>query len=162
MALQRHKAENKSSARSMLRDRGLSYYMLGIKPVKPAFKEVIVEPYIPEGISELKGALRCPYGEIKVNYRKKDGKEEFKVILPSGVRNAANSGKKTIINQVYFEKRAKRDTGDKFAVIGTETNWNDRICPKRIAKSKSPCRVKRGRDSLLVSQWFVRKDSAPS
>lgn len=63
----------------------LTYYVLGIKPVSPGFRNVVIKPYIPVGIHELKGSLVCPYGEIKVAYKAEDDKTNVQVTLPPGV-----------------------------------------------------------------------------
>lgn len=43
--------------------------ILGIKPVKPGFKEIIFEPYT-EGLTFCRGAIPTIYGEIKVEWKK--------------------------------------------------------------------------------------------
>ena len=63
----------------------LTYYVLGIKPISPGFRDVVIKPYIPDGLHELKGSLVCPYGEISVEYKEKDGKTDFRVTVPPGV-----------------------------------------------------------------------------
>ncbi|MDE6517061.1 MAG: hypothetical protein K2L18_04330, partial [Acetatifactor sp.] len=63
----------------------LTYYVLGIRPVSPGFREVDIQPYIPEGIHELKGSFVCPYGKIQMEYQEKEGKADIKVTLPPGV-----------------------------------------------------------------------------
>lgn len=63
----------------------LTYYVLGIKPVTSGFREVVIQPYIPEGIHELRGSLVCPYGKMQVEYQEKDGKSDINVTLPPGV-----------------------------------------------------------------------------
>lgn len=63
----------------------LTYYVLGIKPVSPGFREVVIKPWIPEEIHELKGSLICPYGEIRVVYQEENGKADLRVTFPPGV-----------------------------------------------------------------------------
>lgn len=64
----------------------LTYYMLGIIQLEPAFQKIAIKPFLPEGINELRGTVLCPYGEIKVHYkREKDGFAR-NIILPPGVQ----------------------------------------------------------------------------
>lgn len=64
----------------------MSRYMLGIKPLKPAYKKVRISPYLPEDVKWLEGSVLCPFGEIWVQCRRD---EENRVItqvkLPPGV-----------------------------------------------------------------------------
>lgn len=64
----------------------LTYFMLGIKQLEPAFKKVAVKPFLPDEVNELKGTLVCPYGEISVQYKREKEGIKTKIILPPGVQ----------------------------------------------------------------------------
>jgi len=64
----------------------LVFYMLGIRPAKPAFREVIISSYIPAEMQELKGSIRCPYGRIAVEYTKTTNGLLAKISVPVGVK----------------------------------------------------------------------------
>ncbi len=64
----------------------MSRYMLGIKPLEPAYKKVRIAPYLPEDVDWLEGRVLCPFGEIWVKCTR-DGAHQIitQVKLPPGV-----------------------------------------------------------------------------
>jgi len=42
--------------------------ILGIKPAKPGFKEIVIEPH-PGGLRSAKGSLHIPQGEVKISWK---------------------------------------------------------------------------------------------
>ena len=66
----------------------MSRYMLGIKPLEPAYKKVSIKPYLPEGVDEMEGSVFCPFGKIQVQCRRDESnKITVKIELPPGVEN---------------------------------------------------------------------------
>lgn len=63
----------------------LIYYMLGIRPLKPAFEEVLISPYMPDDICELKGSIMTPYGKINVVCHRDTDYIAIDVFAPQGV-----------------------------------------------------------------------------
>lgn len=68
----------------------LSRYVLGVRPLKPGFEEVVVEPCL--GTLEwAEGSVPTPKGPIHVKHRRlPDGKIDTELHLPDGVRLAAH------------------------------------------------------------------------
>lgn len=63
----------------------LTYHMLGIRQLEPAFRKVAILPFLPEEIRELKGDLTCPFGKISVRYKREKEEIKTELILPPGV-----------------------------------------------------------------------------
>ena len=68
---------------------GPAYFMmkniLGIRPVKPGFSEIVFEPYT-EGISYCKGTIPTPHGDIKVRWEvKADGTLDYEIQKPDAI-----------------------------------------------------------------------------
>lgn len=68
----------------------MSRYMLGIRPVEPAYKKVVIDPYLPPDVQEMKGSVLCPYGRISVECRRQGDETVMKTELPVGVELAGN------------------------------------------------------------------------
>lgn len=63
-----------------------TYYMLGIRPLEPGFRSVLIAPYIPEGITYIKGELTCPFGVIRVECIVEKDDVKVNTDTPPGVR----------------------------------------------------------------------------
>ena len=71
----------------------MSRYMLGIKPLEPAYKKVRIAPYLPEDVNELEGSVICPFGKIWVQCRRDEShKIIIKTELPPGVEAVIKEG----------------------------------------------------------------------
>lgn len=88
-------------------------YLVGIRPLEAGFSNVLIQPFLPDGIEKLQGSIRCPYGEISVSCEV-ERKDEKRVVtleaeLPVGVR--------AVLKEPYFEgescngKRILKETG---------------------------------------------------
>lgn len=64
----------------------ISRYMLGIRPLEPAYRKVKISPYLPDDIKEMEGSVVCPFGKIWVQCKRDgSGKIVVNMELPPGV-----------------------------------------------------------------------------
>ncbi len=56
----------------------------GISPLSPGFKRFAVKPTAFTDIGEAEVTHSCPYGEIKLSYRRKEGKYTYALSIPVG------------------------------------------------------------------------------
>ncbi len=63
------------------------YYngIAGIQPVEPGFGKVLIQPYLPEGMSEFTCSYRSVRGEIRVHVKRAGGGAALDVSAPKGV-----------------------------------------------------------------------------
>jgi len=61
-------------------------YLAGIKPVKHAWEEVIIEPFIPVDLQSLEAVVDTVKGELSVRWTKRYGYTYLYVTIPFGVR----------------------------------------------------------------------------
>jgi alpha-L-rhamnosidase len=59
----------------------------GIRPVEnvPAFREVIIDPQIPDGITWVKASKETPYGKLAVNWEIRDRHLQTYLEIPVGI-----------------------------------------------------------------------------
>ena len=70
----------------------LSEHVLGIVPVEPGFRKVMIDPNLGD-LEWAEGTLPTPYGVIEVKHRKNpDGSVSSEVKLPKGVRRVKDTG----------------------------------------------------------------------
>jgi len=62
----------------------LSQYVLGIKPLKPGFKKVKIEPHLGD-LQWVTGTFPTPYGKIEVEHVKKNGRIETTYTAPDEI-----------------------------------------------------------------------------
>lgn len=84
-------------------------YLAGITPdmEKPGFKHFIIKPHPVEALNHVKAEHRCPYGVIKVDWRKDAGKFKITIqvpetttatlILPDNTKQTLESGEHTFM-----------------------------------------------------------------
>ena len=60
----------------------------GIRPVEnvPAYREVIIQPQIPDGITRAETFRETPFGKLAVSWELKNGVFELDVEIPVGVK----------------------------------------------------------------------------
>jgi len=58
-------------------------YLGGIKPAAPGFKRIALRPYLVDGLDFVEVSHKCPYGQIFSQWRKKDGKAQWRVSVPA-------------------------------------------------------------------------------
>lgn len=58
-------------------------YLCGISPLKPGFKSILIQPYIPEGISQAHYELETAYGKVSVEWKKENARLRLKFTIPS-------------------------------------------------------------------------------
>lgn len=64
----------------------MSRYMLGIKPLEPAYRKVRIAPYLPDDVDGLEGSVVCPYGKIWVKCKRDENhKITVNMQVPPGV-----------------------------------------------------------------------------
>lgn len=64
----------------------LPAYVLGARPLKPGWEEVLIEPH-PSGLKWCYGVVPTPQGEIRIHWKQEKGKPfEISVELPKGVK----------------------------------------------------------------------------
>jgi len=59
----------------------------GIIPAAPGYREVYVNPQIPAGLDSVSVIKETPYGPIRVDWKKTDGKPDVRITTPTGVRS---------------------------------------------------------------------------
>ncbi len=64
-------------------------YVAGIGIAAPGFREITLNPHLPEGVDSFSASHRTPYGEIRVALRRENGKTIMEKVLPEGVALAA-------------------------------------------------------------------------
>ena len=67
-------------------------YLLGVKPIKPGFKEFLVDPVI-AGINKRSGSIPTPYGNIEINLETSAKGIEGVIEYPEGTKPVINSDK---------------------------------------------------------------------
>lgn len=60
-------------------------YMLGIRPLKPGFAEVLINPWMPDELEWIKGAVPTPYGNITVKCHNIKGEITIQTDIPPGI-----------------------------------------------------------------------------
>ena len=60
-------------------------YAAGIVPLAPGFKKVAIRPNFLEGVDSFSAVHRTPYGDIRVSWRRKEGKPKVEYSVPDGV-----------------------------------------------------------------------------
>ena len=60
-------------------------YVGGIKVLEPGFRKVAIRPQFPEGLESFAVTHRAPQGEIRVNWKRVNGKPEVTCSVPDGV-----------------------------------------------------------------------------
>ena len=63
------------------------YYnsMAGIQIVEPGFRKIRIRPWLPEKMNELHCTYECPYGTIRIDAGRTDGRLTWHYEVPSGV-----------------------------------------------------------------------------
>lgn len=62
----------------------LSQAILGVKPAAPGWKKFTFEPHAPSGVTFAEGVVPTPQGEIRVSWRRVNGKIKGDVVAPAG------------------------------------------------------------------------------
>ncbi len=60
-------------------------YLLGISCASAGFSKARIEPFFPEGVSELSGSVCTPYGLISLRAKRSKSRAEFEIEVPGGV-----------------------------------------------------------------------------
>lgn len=63
----------------------ISRYMLGIRPIEPAFRKIRIAPWLPDGMREIKGSICCPFGKISIECIREREEIIVKTDIPPGV-----------------------------------------------------------------------------
>lgn len=77
----------------------LPAYVLGVRPLEPGFKKVLIQPNLC-GLKWAKGNIPTPYGVIEISVREENDSLDVKLKLPEGIsaKVTSPSGKKMIVN----------------------------------------------------------------
>lgn len=69
------------------------YYngMAGIKPLKPGFSEIVIKPYLPDGMNEMSCTYRSASGPIHVSMNRKNGNIELHADVADGIKYTIDS-----------------------------------------------------------------------
>ncbi len=70
-------------------------YILGIQSIAPGGSELVISPAMPRGLSSASGWRTLPAGVVSVAYLTENGKADFKVDLPQGIKASFVFGDKT-------------------------------------------------------------------
>ena len=68
--------------------RYLFQYLLGIRQAEGncAWREIVFDPYLPEGVNELSGSLETAQGVLRARLRRENGEVRAEIFAPEGVR----------------------------------------------------------------------------
>jgi len=84
----------------------LGAYILGVRPLEPGFKKILIQPQLC-GLKWIKGTIPTPNGKVEVNCKEEDTHLDVKVGIPKGVTVEIvlpeNFGKKIRLNGEYIE-----------------------------------------------------------
>ena len=81
----------------------LSAEYLGVKPIEPGFKTLLIKPFTAT-LDYAQGEVPTPYGKIYVSWKKQNGKVVLNVNSPKDVTKKIVSGEKTITtNDICIE-----------------------------------------------------------
>ena len=61
-------------------------YLIGIKPIEPAWKTCLIQPYLPENLSSAQATVDTPYGEVSVRWTKRYGARHLQAQIPFGMK----------------------------------------------------------------------------
>jgi len=61
-------------------------YLIGIRPVEPAWKTCLIQPYMPENLSSAQATVDTPYGEVSVRWTKRYGARHLQAQIPFGMK----------------------------------------------------------------------------
>ena len=65
----------------------MSCSLLGMRQVKPAWQEVVIAPYAPEGMTFAEGSICTPYGDLSVRWQRRDDAAlTVRAEVPPGMR----------------------------------------------------------------------------
>jgi alpha-L-rhamnosidase len=59
-------------------------------PAEPGFRRIQMRPQMVEGLDWAQATLRSPYGQIKSDWRREDGKLRWRVVVPPGATAVAH------------------------------------------------------------------------
>lgn len=62
-----------------------SSYVLGIKALKAGFEEFVIAPYFPEGVNHIRGSVRSPFGDIRLDIEQTKTGYQAEIDVPTGV-----------------------------------------------------------------------------
>ncbi len=60
-------------------------YVAGIVPLEPGFRRVAIRPHYPPGVDSFSASHVTDFGEIKVSWKRVDGKPDLTVSVPHGI-----------------------------------------------------------------------------
>lgn len=66
-------------------------HLAGIQPAAPGFKTLRLAPLVPEDLDWVKASHHSPYGEIRSEWKKKDGGLEWRVLVPPNTTAVAEA-----------------------------------------------------------------------
>lgn len=68
--------------------RYLFQHLLGVRQVEGscAWREIVFDPYLPEGVNELSGSLETPQGVVRARLRRENGEVRAEIFAPEGMR----------------------------------------------------------------------------
>ncbi|MCX7796362.1 MAG: glycoside hydrolase family 78 protein [bacterium] len=77
----------------------LPAYILGVRPLEPGFKKVLIQPNLCE-LSWAKGTVPTPHGVIEISFREENNFIDVSLKLPEGISTeiVPPSGKKIMVN----------------------------------------------------------------
>ena len=64
-------------------------YVAGVRPLEPGFRKFEVQPRPPSALSFVRAIVPTPHGEIKVGWKKADGKLGMEIVVPAGTEAEA-------------------------------------------------------------------------
>ncbi len=64
----------------------LSAWVLGVRPLQPGFAETLIAPWMPQGLTRMRGSVATPYGSVTVSCERKNGRLEVQAEVPAGMR----------------------------------------------------------------------------
>ncbi len=62
-----------------------TFYLLGIRALKPGFSQIEIAPYLPEDVEWIEGSVATPYGVIRVHCHRTENEVKVRTSVPKGI-----------------------------------------------------------------------------
>lgn len=64
----------------------ITFYMLGVRRLKPGFSQIRIEPWMPGAMAHMEGKVCTPYGTIWIRCRRENGRIVTESKIPPGIQ----------------------------------------------------------------------------
>lgn len=64
----------------------ISFYMLGVRSLKPGFSKIVLDPWMPDEMTYMEGTVPTPYGDIRIKCHRENGALAVESRIPPGIQ----------------------------------------------------------------------------